>query len=423
MDIGQRARNRASRLGVVGLSHSTSSYEALDILKKGYIMTPPMAEAMGCPFDGTCYDETWRDFYQYPGVYMAPMVATDLGTDSWGYLAPGRDVRFVFSIALLAQENFHYNPYDDWGYFSCDSLKASDLDRYSGRPRTWHRNNDEFVFHDSVSLVFCEAIYVNPKEKFYMERMRAAAPAHIPVIASFVSSDSPYDKFCDDSRAMARLLDKRSPMFLSVPNARTCKKPTFVHDTTSVPVLQSIAQSENIPEPVLRELRGKHTLEDFSRCIYGENCHGVSYPEKLIIDRLKTTPMTFEHDIEPSPGKPLEQYVNVNYKEGAHDIRYEKLIIAAYMNDLDEVKKLVSSGMSLEPARGQASAMGIAAFMDNYKVVRHLLRHGAVITNQVMRYARDVTTLTYEMLVMNRSLWPSDRVLSLSTSSRRSKYR
>ncbi len=95
---------------------------------------------------------------QYPGTYFRLKQASRKPVEE-GFNAEN-DFVLVFSLALLRRKDWHANLIESFGSFTKHTFDSVTLSEYLGEG---YQGNDieEIVFHNAVSLDYCEAIVVN----------------------------------------------------------------------------------------------------------------------------------------------------------------------------------------------------------------------------------------------------------------------
>jgi hypothetical protein len=453
------AMERSMNSGIVGLAHATSPDLARNILESGYLLTPPVIaqqQANKKIRSGISWNRVWTNFDQYPGVYMTPIMLRDLGADVYDFSRSG-SVNFVFSIILLAQENYHINLFDRNGLITPDTIKPSDLDAHVGQ-FMMSETEPEMVFHNNVSLVCCEAIYTHHHSADLARELarHPRLPRHVSVRCPFVLQSVPYDRFCGDGQYHKDMLDNRKAFFVSVPsrNVRSGEwGKRFIGDLDFYKEMLRTHDKE-FPDYVIDKVNRTETLDELGDYILGitganhmENAtvnknrgpvnnrgrsayhdvyfHTSGVPAELVITE-RQRPHTRKHE-RPHFSFRMKFYIVGRDIDGARAVLdrgyvpvHSDLVDAVYSNDLDMVKLLMRYGAPCNPdSPDDVSALGVAAYLDNYKITRHLLRCGAHITDNVMRFARRTRTindtLTWLMLATNRNIPTSDRSMSRST--------
>jgi len=146
----------------IALVHETNVRNLARIFKWGMVFTPPDAQKKGIGLRGGFTGGDWATGGQYPGLYMGGITRSDIGTPLryWSTYGQSQSVILVFCTALLNRGDFHYNRTDSNGYLSSLSTGPSQLQRFIANRIV----PDEFVFHNSVPVIFLRAIWL-PNEK------------------------------------------------------------------------------------------------------------------------------------------------------------------------------------------------------------------------------------------------------------------
>lgn len=136
---------RAYTAGIGGLVHQTPFAGAIAIIKSGFLKS---TKDITGDYEG-----------QFIGVYVSPLRDTE-PTPVTLY-SGGKEVFFVFSVALLERADYHMNLTDANGYLTQQSYSPANL--WAVLEQEW--DLPEIVFHNPVSLEYLEKILV-PQDQF-----------------------------------------------------------------------------------------------------------------------------------------------------------------------------------------------------------------------------------------------------------------
>jgi len=144
---------------IIGFSHATSFNNLIKILKSNGFLTQYQLYNLGANVSGVLSadilpDEQYPYDGQYTGIYMTPLTSDSIGEDinyEWGV-----EVRLIFSVGLLEQNNYHINKTDSNGFIYDETYSS----KFNKQLNLHHQHQPEIIFHDNINLDLLEEIWV-----------------------------------------------------------------------------------------------------------------------------------------------------------------------------------------------------------------------------------------------------------------------
>jgi len=185
----------------VGIIHGTNIKALRSIIRSGKIEKSIELNR------GSIYNQ-----HQFPGIY------TNIWTQEYfSSLSDTSRLPFVYiilSLALLQQQNWHFNAIDQYGIINNMTLTSRTLPKYISKiDRFWTKNIgklSELVFHDAIPTYFIEAILVNTDVQ--KDQVLEIVGDQIPIITRSMKKVLAQSKFIKGINNY-RLLDNSLPQY------------------------------------------------------------------------------------------------------------------------------------------------------------------------------------------------------------------
>lgn len=184
----------------MALLHATSIQNASKILRYGKLSTgidlyknniqsTGFTSGGWYPDDNNCTD-------QYPGVYFSVLFPTKSGEKIFYF--DSSEIILVFCTALLNRKDYHWNPQDQNGHISSETLDHNEFPLAIKNDKDFIKQivpdqMNELVVHHSVPLTFLREIWVQTKDaQATVEQYLSSSNKECPVVVKTIFSLKSY---------------------------------------------------------------------------------------------------------------------------------------------------------------------------------------------------------------------------------------